>query len=500
MTKESLKQPAKRNGSAADSFLLSLRGIHRLGRVEAAVVIATLAVLVFSCFAYNYFDSWYLTIWSVNFAEAVYHGNPLLVFSYNANLPETDFLKPTVISLMSTAPRALWNLPLWYLQHFKGVDISIAPKLLAWGKMFYVFILYFLLRETWKLAHVLTRNVSLADKVTVLSLTSSTVFIAIGYTGQNDVFWMWLSLWGIRMLVQDKFGWFVLLSALAVSFKPFFLIAYLAILLMVERRFLRLVFSFVLGASIAAVQFYVSTLAPHFRESVFTGNLVSDSQSLLFGLSVKTPHLTVSVFLMALLSIYVYALLSKRVNFAHEKDVRRFVLTVFLVYFVFLACSKFAFYRLVVLLPWVFLLMYLTKREMVLVLTFLTTLASNALFAVLLACKAPLFDLVACRNSVVFPPPHTVAHTYQFSFEALEFLQPHLTAGALFASLTVFTIFLVVAVLVSTNFADKVYQGLKSNDTVLSSLLRSVTYERLLVLRGLAPFAWIAFSFFVFYA
>lgn len=327
------------------------------------IMVGVTALFVFV--ASSYVDLQSLTIWSTNVLDCIYDGNIRNLYAYTAqNLHHVQH-QYLGSELFSVLPLSIWNIPIWIVQRFFGKEIMHSAVLLAWSKLFGVLLTGVMLKYTHKITMFITGDKT--KSMWAVFLTASSVYLCLGvyYAGQNDIIMMVSSVIGIYYLLKGKEKWFIIWSAIAIAIKPFFLFAFLAVLLLFEKNVIKAIFKAVFSVIGLALQKVLFMGAPMYKESIELGPSSSMLKQM-FPTNLDTCFGGISFFAIVLVLIYLYAYTR---DFGLE-DVKKLDVTFakYVVYFVtlvntaYLMFSPFSFYRLAMLVPFLYIVLVQHKR------------------------------------------------------------------------------------------------------------------------------------------
>ena len=331
---------------------------YRSDRVLAFewVLAAVTAIFVILCSAYV--DMRSLTIWSTNVWDVTLDSNIRHLYEYTAqNVHHIQHAKMGS-ELFSVLPWSVWNLPIWAVQRFGGVSIADSPVMLMYSKLFLSVMALVILRYTKKITLLLTNDPVKAQWAMFLSASSSFLYLAACYAGQNDILMVVPSVIGIYHLLRGKEKTFLVWSTVAIAIKPFFLLPFLAVLLLYEKNLVKVALKALLSVSGMVLQKLLFMGAPLYKESISEGPSKMMIQQM-FPANIVTAYGGISFFAIALVLIYFYVYTQ---DFDREKltdggfaEFAVYIVT--LTYMANLILSPVTFYRMVVLVPFLYILM-----------------------------------------------------------------------------------------------------------------------------------------------
>ena len=135
---------------------------------------------------------------------------------------------------------ALWNFPLWLLEHFAGIDVFTSVPCLMWGKTILLVFTGLLIRAMWRLCNVLQLDEDTSRLVCILFLTSNFYLTSVIIMSAYDILAMYCMLEGICSYFKGSMKGFVLWFMWAIPLKFFALLVFVPLLLLREKRILRI--------------------------------------------------------------------------------------------------------------------------------------------------------------------------------------------------------------------------------------------------------------------
>lgn len=271
-----------------------------------AILIGIIMLLMFS-----YIDLKSLTIWSTNIFDCIAEGDISQYYSYTAlnkyNVSH-KYVSGTLYSLMIWA---IWNIPIWLIQYFKGIEIINNELLLVWSKLFLVASLGTTLFLTYKICNILFKEKKMSKWITFLATTFIYTYIGVLYAGQNDILICMFATLGLYFLIREKNIWFYIFSALAISVKYFYLIPYIPLILLTEKKIWKIIVKIGSGISPIILFRILFSSFPMYFES----QAANKSDSILkgfFGSGIKVANgVTLSFFVLAFIIICFIAYITK---------------------------------------------------------------------------------------------------------------------------------------------------------------------------------------------
>ena len=320
------------------------------------IIAAFTAVFLFC--TVMYVDMRSLTIWSTNVWDVTVDSNIRNLYEYTAQ--NTHGLRHTYLGseLFSILPWSIWNFPIWCIQRFGGKDIADSAILLAYSKLFLVLLSMVTLHYTKKITYLITGDKTKTTWAVFLSASSVYLYMGVFYAGQNDIIMITASVIAVYKLLCKKQGMFLLWSAIAIAIKPFFLFAFLAVLLLIEKNILRLIGKAAIGAAGLVLQKLLFYGAPMYQESMSQGPSIEMLENM-FSENLSTSFGPVSFLAIALVLIYFYCYTRdfdvQRLGQSDKRLEKYVIYMITVTYMAYLMFSPFTFYRLTVLIPFLYI-------------------------------------------------------------------------------------------------------------------------------------------------
>ena len=339
--------------------------MYRSDRVYAAEWIVAIVTGLFVFATSCTWDLQSLTIWSTNVWDSIADGQFRSLYALTAQNLHHVHHAHMGSELVSVLPWSVWNLPIWIVQRFFGKEILESPFMLAYSKLFLVFCSVIMLRCTKKIAFLLTGDKTKSIWAMFLTASSTYLYLSVCYSGQNDILMMTASVLAVYCLLRDKRRGFMLWSILAIAIKPFFLLAFLAVLVLTEKNFLRLIGKAILACSGMLVQKLLFMGAPGYAESMNSGP-AKEMLEEMFPTNLETSFGKISFFAIALVLIYIYGYTRDFSRDAYKKPQslagKYAVYMIAATYTSYLMFSPFSFYRLAILTPYLYLVLVQNKK------------------------------------------------------------------------------------------------------------------------------------------
>lgn len=338
-----------------------------------AIFIAFIMLLMFS-----YVDLKSLTIWSTNIWDCVAEGDITQYYSYTAlNKYEVhhQYVSGTLYSLILWG---IWNFPIWAIQYFAGKSIVNNAILLIWSKLFLVASLGVTLFTTYKICKELFKDKKRSLWITFLSATFLYTYIGVFYAGQNDILICMFATAGLYFLIKQKNIWFYIFSAIAISVKYFYLIPYIPVILLTEKKIWKIILKLIAGVSpIILFRMIVSNFVMY--DISETANQSNKILSGFFDSGIKAANGgKVSFFILAFIVICFIAYITK----PKTKEIKNNYIIYFAVapiITMIMFSTRYEFYRPILLMP-TLMILYGFKPKLFRINVILDTIMAGACF------------------------------------------------------------------------------------------------------------------------
>ena len=275
--------------------------------------------------------------------------------------------------LLIYIPWAVWNLPIWILQHFFGIDAAYNVGSLLWSKLFLAVVFALCIIPIKRIA----KDAEDVSKILFLSFTSFFTIMSVCFAGQNDSLVIFAFLMAIAGLKEGKTKSFIVWSALSIAFKPFFIFSYIAVILLREKNLLKILGYVAAGFSLYVLQKVPFIGAPMYKESLAYGPTVGVLENLLSS-KLDIPPAGASFFVLALGAFYLMAYFTDKTE--EESRFKEYIYYITAPLILFFAFANYEAYRPVYLVP-IFIILMTAKKELYRTNLLLETVSTSALIA-----------------------------------------------------------------------------------------------------------------------
>lgn len=219
------------------------------------IILATFCVVLFS--SHIYWDLIITTKHSVNFWYALEQGKLLNFYSFNIDATPSNPLFPAASAgydFIVYVVFAIWNFPLWVLERFFDVNIFTALPCLLWAKAILLPFLFATAVVVFKTCKELKISTNHAKWAVYIFMSSGFVFSSLFLIGQYDIISIFITMLGLLMYIKGHNKRFVLLFAIAISFKLFALLIFIPLVLLKEKRVMRIMVYGLVAISLTVIQ------------------------------------------------------------------------------------------------------------------------------------------------------------------------------------------------------------------------------------------------------
>lgn len=311
-------------------------------------------------FLYSYIDFRSLTIWSTTLLDCLVDGNLYdyyeIVHENIHGVPHDYFCYNYIILI----PWAIWNIPIWLIQRFLHIEILSNTWMLVWSHLFLIAVLLVTLYFTKKIVELFVEDKTYQAWNRYLILTFPFLFFGIVLAGQTDIIAIAITVAAVYYLLKEKQGIFLILMAVSIAAKPFFIFAYIAVILLIEKNIIKI--GLKLASSVVLMLLFqvIYSNAPMYLESYAagTGNSIIEktvTSAIDANIVYKAP--LVIIFLVI---IYFAAYC---IHYDTSKEKKYYVIYMMvapmMVYFCF---SHYEFYRMIYLAPFFMILITINQN------------------------------------------------------------------------------------------------------------------------------------------
>ena len=347
------------------------------------------AVILVFILNFRYVDMDSVTAWGLDFWDSLFGGHPGELYTHAAINVYGAFHKEFAGTLLHYIVLAVPMLPLWIAKTIFGFDVLGSYGCMIYVKFVYAAAFVLLMFAALKICRRLGFDKNDRILFVFLCATSSFAVIPLFAFGQYDIYVAVLVMFGILALIDGKNFAFCLLFAFASALKPFALLVFIPILLLKEKKIARIILCLLPTAVVYAFFTLVSMPFPGYSEAISSsegnasiiGGMLSSELNLSFG--------SVSLFFAAFAALAVYAYIKK----TDEKTGNEFIVYLsFLSFAVYFVLCKFQGYRIIMILPLLYMVILMNKDSIRL------TLIADIIAGAGFVFGVPLYEEWAMQN------------------------------------------------------------------------------------------------------
>lgn len=317
----------------------------------------------------SYQDTISITVWSTNLWDVIWEGRLTEFYEYTAQNIHNVPHKVMGCDIFAILPLSVWNIPIWIIQYFFHVEIPSNPFMIAWSKLGLEVASVAIAYMAYKMAFLLTNDRKRSMWAALITISSGVCIMEVGVAGQTDVF---VALYGAlsvyNMMKGDKRK-SIIFAACSVAVKPFFVFAYLPLVLLTEKNILKAAWNCVLSLSVMVFDRIIGQAFSMYSESMEQG---PSAQVLfnLFDVGIQSSFGKASLFLLGLMFICFVSYTTKT-----KSDNERNQYLIYISAAIFMLISVFShteFYRNILIMPYfpVLVVMNVSKFRLNLFLSF----------------------------------------------------------------------------------------------------------------------------------
>ena len=209
----------------------------------------TVVICAVSLVSHNYNDLIITTRHGINFWDILLDGKFLSFYELNRCVSGNvvyDHFQGCAYNILVYTAFAIWNLPLYLLERFAGVDVMNSVPCLVYAKL----LIAAGMVATVVLFKKILKELEIPEEkhnLMVYLYASSTLLTTVVFiTGQYDIFSLVFQLLGVLAFIKGKDRAFVWWFGLAVCFKYFALVIFLPLMLLKQKKVLSWIKSLVI--------------------------------------------------------------------------------------------------------------------------------------------------------------------------------------------------------------------------------------------------------------
>ncbi len=327
--------------------------------------IIVIIIVVFGFFSYTYNDPIITQRHGIELWNALFSGNFFHYYQYCADNTSTL----AVYDFSTYLLFGIWNLPCWIYEKASGLNAQDSAFWIFYGKGLMLatyFVCVWAFRDlSANLISLFKENESdIVDESVLFFACSVIVLMYDVYTGNYDLTETVFIILGISFLVKDKNKLFLLFFSIAVSMKYFAVWIFIPIILLKEKKIVKIIWDLVICFGITLIENIVWDKS---RVIVDSGTLYfrlpskafsAVAQSSLFNLDIG--NFSICFVLYALLCIYCY------MQSCDDKTLlfRKIVYCSLIAWLIFFSTCQYNCYWVILLTPFLSLLVFQNRKNM----------------------------------------------------------------------------------------------------------------------------------------
>lgn len=281
---------------------------------------------------------------------------------------------------------SIWNFPLWVIEHFGKIDVLNNVLCLMWIKTMLIPFIFYFLKALYRVCVIGNYDRNRAVLVCIMFITSGFFFSAILIDGQYDIIEMCFIMLGIEAYLKNDMKKFCLWFTIAIPLKLFALLLFVPLLLLREKRILRIIgYTIIPFLVLALFRILIPTASDNVDEN---GEMMSH-----FPFE-YTAHLGLEKIYIFFMLLGIILLACWFVKLSQENEFKVIMYLCFIVYFVEFTTMLATPYWLLMMVPFLCLIT-LSDNKYFLVNSILELLMTAGLFF------AQMFHFYWCFNSNV---------------------------------------------------------------------------------------------------
>lgn len=311
-------------------------------------------------FLYAYEDFKTLTIWSTTFLDCLADGK---LYDYYAVVHENIYglyHEYCGYNYLAVILWAIWNIPIWIMQRFFGILILEHPLMLLWSHLFLLVLLGVTIYFANKIVRMFVNDSTVTAWNTYMIITYPFIFIGVILAGQTDIIAVTITVVAVYFLLKDRQWIFILLMCVSIALKPFFIFAYIALILLTEKNLIKIVLKLASGLVLMLLFNIIYSNAPLYKESMDagTGSAIIEN-TVHSGIPANITY-TAPFVIMGLVIIYFFAYC---INYNKSKNKKYYVIYLIVAsMFTYFCFSNYEFYRLIYMAPFLMILVAINRK------------------------------------------------------------------------------------------------------------------------------------------
>lgn len=309
---------------------------------------------------YSYIDLRSLTIWSTTLLDCLVDGN---LYDFYEIVHENIHGTPHQYcgyNYISIIPWAIWNIPIWLIQRFLHIEILENVWLLLWSHLFLVVLFAVIVYISKKIVEIFIDDKERTAWNSYLIFTFPFAFFGVVLAGQSDIIIIFAAVLAVYFLLKDKQWIFIMIMSVAIAAKPFFIFAYIAVILLIEKNLIKILLKAAASMVVTLLFQLIYANAPMYAESYAAGTGNSIIQKT-FASGIDA-NITYQAPLVAIGLVVIY-FVAYCISYEQTKEKKYYIIYMMvapmLVYFAF---AHYEFYRMIYLAPFLMILITINSK------------------------------------------------------------------------------------------------------------------------------------------
>lgn len=311
-------------------------------------------------FIYKYEDFKTLTIWSINILDCIADGQLYEFYEVVNENRYGIYHEYFGYSYLAILPWAIWNIPIWIMQRFFGMTILDSTFMLLWSHLFLILLVGIIVYFSNKIVRIFVDDSNVTAWNTYMIITYPFIFIGVILAGQSDIIAVTVAVIAVYYLLKDKQWAFLLLMSMSILVKPFFIFAYIAVILLIEKDIIKIALKMAAGLVPTFLFSFIYSNAPLYQKSVDAGyGSEIIEKTLQNGIAANITY-TAPFVIIGLIVIYFCAYC---INYDKSKNSKYYIIYMMVApMFVYFCFSNYEFYRLIYMAPFLMILVAINRK------------------------------------------------------------------------------------------------------------------------------------------
>lgn len=202
-----------------------------------AIVTGLLMIITFE---YEDVDS--LTAWSLNFWDLFFKGKLDEFYVYTAQNVHGAVHRNCGGNYLWLLPLCIWNFPLWVIHTLSGTLQAANFFSICWTKLFWFLLQIMTAYFSGKICAILTSDENRTMWTVLLVMASPEILLSVGYTGQDEIAYVSLFVIAFYYFLKGCWKRCYLFMVCCVTLCPIMILPALVLLLVREKRIIRVLF------------------------------------------------------------------------------------------------------------------------------------------------------------------------------------------------------------------------------------------------------------------